>query len=169
MRGGPWGPGLGQGQPGGPGPSCSLCPSMAQGSLCLSREALPGGQGFVVSQVPLPTPQCLWSRGATAGFMPGSSPGVTLQPNSVLWGWPRSTCILWSLWRDSCNLERFHRLCPGPCSSVRNKVPNKHVLSALLMLPLGMSFLTRLWVSDEPLLLGPRVGPSASSLQTQLT
>lgn len=36
--------------------------------------------------------------------------------------WPVSANIFWSLWRDSCNLERFlRRVCPGSCSSVRSK------------------------------------------------
>ncbi|XP_059853473.1 G-protein coupled receptor family C group 5 member C isoform X5 [Delphinus delphis] len=38
-------------------------------------------------------------------------------------GWrPVSTYVLWSLQRDSCNLERcLRRFCPGSCSSVRGK------------------------------------------------
>lgn len=163
MRAGPRGPGLGQGQPGGPGLSCSPYPSMAQGSLCLSREAQPGGPGapahssvFVESR----SHRRLHARVPSRGHAPAkscSSCGVASQHLHSL-----------SLWRDSCNLERFHRLCPGPCSSVRNKVPNKHVLSALLTLPLGTSFLTGSGFPTN-LLLGPRVAHSASSLQTQLT
>lgn len=58
--------------------------------------------------------------------------------------------------------------CPGSCSSVRNKVPNKHI-SALLTLPLGVSFLTQALGFWRTAPLRPMGSSASSSLHIQPT
>lgn len=136
--------------------------------MCLSWETPPPTVGRCLGGCPrCPSPSSVF---VVSGSQPRLHARVASSQIVFFSGWrPGSACLLQSRWRGSCNLEDLTgALCPGSCSSVRSRAPNKHS-SALVTLPRGTSFLTRFLVSNELLLHGLWVAPPSVPLHVQLT